>query len=499
MDPMSQHLLNMTRRHFFKKGAYGLGTAALASLLGSAASRALASPASSASSGVFAGSSPIGGLPDLPHFAPKAKRAIYLFMSGAPSQMDMFDYKPAMNDWFNKDLPDSVRGNQRLTTMTSGQTRFPIAPSKYAFQQCGKSGAWVSELLPHTRKIVDDIAIIKSVHTEAINHDPAITYICTGNQLPGRPSLGSWLSYGLGAESQNLPAFVVMTPSWTGRLDDQPLFNRLWGAGPLPSKHQGVALRAKGDPVLFINNPAGVDRQARKQMIDTVTALNQMQYEQVGDPETVARIAQYEMAYRMQASVPELTDLSGESKAVLDLYGPEVNTPGTFARSCLLARRMAERGVRFVQIFHRGWDQHFNVAGHLPNQCRDIDHGCFGLITDLKQRGMLDDTLVIWGGEFGRTIYSQGQLTKENYGRDHHPRNFTMWMAGGGIKPGIVYGDTDEFSYNITKDPVHINELNATILHLMGIDHRRLGIKFQGLDVRLTGVEPVDPVYNILT
>jgi hypothetical protein len=470
----------MTRRYFFASTALGLGTAALASLLpGRAEARA-------------------GGLPGVPHFAPKAKRAIHLFMNGGPSQMDMWDYKPKMNEMFDKDLPDSIRKGQRLTTMTSGQGRFPIAPSKYKFTQHGKAGVWVSELLPWTAKIVDEVALIKSVWTEAINHDPAVTYICTGHQLPGRPSLGSWLSYGLGSENSDLPAFVVMTPSWSAKRDAQALYNRLWGSGFLPSKHQGVALRPRGDPVLYLSNPPGVSAESRRKMLDTLAKLNQKQADEMADPETQARIAQYEMAFRMQTSVPELMDIRKEPKHILDLYGPDVHKPGTFAASCLLARRLVERGVRFTHIFHREWDQHFNIAGDLPLQCGDVDHACYGLITDLKQRGLLDDTLVIWGGEFGRTIYCQGQLTRQNYGRDHHPRCFTYWMAGGGVKPGITYGETDDFSYNVVKDPVHIHDLNATILNCLGIDHKKLTYKFQGLDMRLTGVEEHAPVKGIL-
>ncbi len=419
-------------------------------------------------------------------------------MNGGPAQMDLWDYKPKMNDWFDKELPDSIRKGQRLTTMTSGQARFPVAPSKYKFAQHGKAGRWVSELLPWTARTVDDIALIKSVNTEAINHDPAVTYICTGHQLPGRPSLGSWLSYGLGTLNANLPAFVVMTASWTGRKEAQAIYNRLWGSGVLPSKHQGVALRSQGDPVLFLSNPPGVDEHARRRMLDALARLNQKQFDEVGDPETQARIAQYELAFRMQTSVPELTDLTKEPKKILEMYGPDVHKPGTFSSSCLLARRLVERGVRFVQIFHRGWDQHANLPGDLPNQCRDVDQPCYALITDLKQRGLLDDTLVIWGGEFGRTIYCQGKLTRGNYGRDHHPRCFPTWLAGGGIKPGLVYGETDEFSYNVTENPVHIHDLNATILHCLGIDHRRLTVKFQGLDLRLTGVEEHSPVKAIL-
>jgi hypothetical protein len=486
MNPIHEHMQAMTRRHFFGRAALGLGTAALASLL---------------PPGLRAGETKVkasGGLPGLPHFAPKAKRAIYLFMNGGPSQMDLFDYKPKMSEQFDKDLPESIRKGQRLTTMTSGQTRFPVAPSKYKFAQHGQSGAWVSELMPYTAKIADDLCFIKSINTEAINHDPAVTFICTGHQLPGRASLGAWLSYGLGTMNENLPAFVVMTATWTGRKEAQAIYNRLWGSGFLPSKYQGVALRANGDPVLYLSNPPGVDADTRRTMLDALAKLNQKQYDEVADPETQARIAQYEMAFRMQSSVPELVDLSKEPTKVLDMYGPDVHKPGTFAASCLLARRLAERDVRFVQIFHRGWDQHGNLAGDLPNQCKDVDQACYALITDLKQRNLLDDTLVIWGGEFGRTIYCQGKLTKDNYGRDHHPRCFTIWMAGGGIKPGMTYGVTDDFSYNIVENPVHIHDMNATILHCLGIDHSKLTYKVQGLDMRLTGVEEHGPVKAIL-
>ena len=482
MHPLNEHIQTLTRRHFFGRTTLGLGTAALATLIPDRAGAATTT----------------GGLADLPHFAPKAKRAIYLFMNGGPSQLDMFDYKPALDQLFDKDLPESIRKGQRLTTMTSGQARFPLAPSKYKFAQHGQSGAWVSELMPWTAKMADKLAFIKSVNTEAINHDPAVTYICTGHQLPGRASLGAWLSYGLGTENSNLPAFVVMTASWTGRKEAQAIYNRLWGSGFLPSKHQGVALRSSGDPVLFLSNPAGVDAATRRRMLDALARLNQKQYDEVADPETQARIAQYEMAFRMQSSVPELMDLSREPKNVLDSYGPDVHKPGTFAASCLLARRLTERGVRFVQIFHRGWDQHFNISGDLPNQCRDVDQPCHALIRDLERRGLLDETLVVCGGEFGRTTYCQGKLTRENYGRDHHPRCFTVWMAGGGIKQGISYGKTDDFSYNIVENPVHIHDMNATILHCLGIDHRRLTFKSQGLDMRLTGVEEHRAVRAIL-
>lgn len=485
MDPVREHLQAVSRRHFFRQGAMGLGTAALGSLLPNAPHAA--------------GSTlPTPGLPSLPHFAPKAKRAIYLFMAGAPSQMDLFDYKPQLADWYDKDLPDSVRQGQRLTTMTSEQARFPIAPSKFKFRQHGQHGAWMSELLPYHGRMADDLAIVKSMYTEAINHDPAITYICTGNQLPGRASLGAWLSYGLGSLNDNLPSFVVITASWSGPREAQALYNRLWGSGFLPSKHQGVALRSQGDPVLFLSNPPGIEAEDRRRMLDSLARLNQQTLDEFGDPETQARITQYEMAFRMQSSVPDLTNMADEPKHILDMYGPDALKPGTFAASCLLARRMAERDVRFVQIFHRGWDQHKNIAVDLPDQCCDIDQPSWALIQDLKQRGMLEDTLVIWGGEFGRTTYCQGELTRENYGRDHHPKCFTVWLAGGGIKPGIVYGNTDDFSYNVAENPVHIHDLNATILNRLGIDHRRLAYRFQGLDVRLTGVERQQPVHDIL-
>jgi len=483
MNPIHQHMLSETRRHFFARGATGLGTAALASLLQSSAMAGngdAVAPADSLSS---------GEVPDyLKKYAPKAKRAIYLFMAGAPCQQDTFDYKPKMEEMFDKDLPESVRNGQRLTTMTSGQKRFPIAPSKFKFGQYGKSGAWISELLPHTAKMVDDICIVRSMHTEAINHDPAITYICTGDQLPGRPSLGSWLSYGLGSENKDVPAFMVMTPTWTGRKQAQALYNRLWGAGFLPSRYSGVSLRRQGDPVLYLSNPDGVSTTARRRMLDRLSEMNQRTLDRIGDPETQARIAQYEMAFKMQSSMPDLVNIDGESKSVLDMYGPDVTTPGTYAASCLLARRMLERDVRFVQIFHRGWDQHGNVAGDLPSQCKDVDQPSYALVQDLKERGLLEDTLVIWGGEFGRTVYSQGSLSKENYGRDHHPRCFSIWMAGAGIKPGLVYGATDDFSYNITENPVHIHDLNATILQQLGVDHERLTYRFQGRDFRLTDV-----------
>ena len=492
MDPIREHIELMTRRHFFGRTGLGLGTAALSTIL---AEHALGDTTPKV---LAPGAATTGGLPGLPHFPPKAKRAIYLFMNGGPAQLDLLDYKPKMDALYDKDLPDSIRKGQRLTTMTSGQARFPIAPSKYKFARHGQSGMWFSELLPWTARLADEIALVKTVWTEAINHDPAVTYICTGNQLPGRPSLGSWLSYGLGTLNQNLPAFVVMTASWSSTRPAQAIYNRLWGAGSLPTKHQGVALRSVGDPVLFLSNPQGVDASTRRRSLDAVNRLNHHEFDQFADPETQARIAQYEMAFRMQTSVPELADISSEPQHVLDMYGPDVHKPGTFARCCLLARRLAERDVRFVQIFHRGWDQHGNLPGDLPRQCKDVDQASFALVTDLKHRGLLDDTLVIWGGEFGRTVYCQGKLSRTDYGRDHHPKCFPVWLAGAGIKPGTVYGETDDFSYNVVANPVHIHDLNATILERLGIDHRRLSVKFQGLDLRLTGVEEHHPVKGIL-
>jgi hypothetical protein len=429
-----------------------------------------------------------------PHFAPKAKRVIYLFMSGAPSQLDMWDYKPQLQDWYDKDLPDSVRNGQRITTMTSGQKRFPIAPSTMKFRQYGEHGTWISETLPHTAGVIDDLAVIKTVNTEAINHDPAITYIQTGSQLPGRPSTGAWLSYGLGSMNANLPSFVVLHSTVNGGFGGQALYARLWGSGFLSTRHQGVALRSTGDPVLYLSNPNGISGTMRRKMLDNLAQLNQQRFDEIGDPEIQSRIAQYEMAYRMQTSVPELTDISDESQETLDLYGPEVTKPGTFAFNCLLARRMAERDVRFTQVFIRQWDQHGNLPRDIRRQCGIIDQPSAALIKDLKRRGMLDDTLVIWGGEFGRTVYCQGGLTMANYGRDHHPRCYTKWMAGAGIKGGIVYGETDDFSYNVVENPVHIHDLNATILHTLGVDHERLTYRHQGRDFRLTDVHG-----NVLT
>jgi uncharacterized protein DUF1501 len=426
-----------------------------------------------------------GALPGLPHFAPKAKRVIYLFQSGAPSQMELFDHKPKLKDLRATELPESIRQGQRLTGMTATQTSFPVAPSLFQFAQYGKSGAWISELMPHTAKIADELCFIKSMNTDAINHDPAITFFQTGFQLAGRPSIGAWLSYGLGSENKDLPAFVVMVS--TG-ISDQPLYDRLWGSGFLPTRYQGVKLRSGGDPVLYLSNPEGIDDGARRRFVEDLGKVNQLSLEEFGDPEIATRIAQYEMAYRMQSSVPDLTDLSKEPERVFELYGPDSRKPGTFAANCLLARRLAERGVRFIQLYHRGWDQHVKLPKNIAMQCRDTDQPSAALILDLKERGLLDDTLVVWGGEFGRTVYSQGKLTADDYGRDHHPRCFTIWMAGGGVKPGITYGETDDYCYNIAQDPVHVHDLHATILHCLGIDHTKLTFKFQGRHFRLTDV-----------
>ena len=479
MEPRSERLLQLTRRHFFGKAATGIGMAALASLLNEDAS------AADIGAAVSDGSS---GLPGLPHFPPTAKRVIYLFQSGGPSQMDLFDYKPRLKDLAKTELPGSVRMGQRLTGMSSSQASFPVAPSVFKFQQYGKSGAWVSELLPHMAKAVDDICVIKTMYTEAINHDPAVTFFQTGFQLAGRPSIGSWLSYGLGSENKDLPAFVVMISQGSGNPNDQPLADRQWGSGFLPTKYQGVKFRSAGDPVLFLSDPAGFNPRARRRFIDDLAQLNQVEQDDFGDPEIAARIAQYEMAYKMQASVPELTDFSKEPQQTFDLYGPDARKPGTFAANCLLARRLSERGVRFVQLFHRGWDQHTNLPKQIAGQAKDTDQACAALIQDLKQRGLLKDTLVVWGGEFGRTVYCQGKLTAEDYGRDHHPRCFTMWMAGGGVKPGMTLGETDDYCYNVVKDPVHVHDLHATILRCLGVDHTRLTYKFQGRHFRLTDV-----------
>ncbi len=470
MHPIHQRRSMLNRRSLLRGTLSALGGATLGALL---PREALADS---------------GGILPAPHFPPRAKRVISLFMSGGPSQQDMWDYKPLLRDRFDQDLPDSIRRGQRITTMTSGQTRFPVAPSKYSFAQHGESGQWISELLPYTAKIVDELAVIRSMYTEAINHDPAMTFFQSGSEQPGRPSLGAWLSYGLGSMNEDLPTYVVMTPTWTGRREAQALFSRLWGTGFLPTRHQGIALRSQGDPILYLSDPPGVSRDDRRSMLETIEALTEVDAARLGDPALHARLEQYEMAFRMQASVPELVDLGDEPESVLSLYGPDVHKPGTFSASALLARRLIERGTRFVQIYHRGWDQHFNVAQDLPNQCRDIDQACAGLILDLKQRGLLEDTLVLWGGEFGRTVYCQGPLTRENYGRDHHPRCFTWWMAGGGVRGGLSHGVTDDYCYNIVEDGVHVHDLNATILYLLGIDHERLTYRFQGRDFRLTDV-----------
>lgn len=477
----------VSRRYFCREGSHLLGTAALWSLMGNSGSAAAAKPGSTGQ---------LGAMPT--HFPPKAKHIIYLHMVGGPSQLDLYDYKPVMQDWFDKDLPDSVRMGQRLTTMTSGQARFPIAPSKYQFEQVGECGMWVTELLPWTKKMVDDMVFIRSMHTEAINHEPAISYMQTGNQLSGRPCLGSWMSYGLGSLNDDLPTFVVMIARPSNTEQVQAISARLWSSGYLPGEHAATSFRTSGDPILYINNPAGVPAGVRRTTLDGLNALNELTYRELGDPETHTRIQQYELAFRMQSSVPELTDLASEPASTYDLYGEAAKKPGTFANTALLARRMVERGVRFVQIYHNNWDTHSNVKGRLPDQCRDVDQPCYGLIQDLKQRGLFEDTLVIWGGEFGRTIYSQGGLSKDNYGRDHHPRCFTMWMAGGGTKGGTIYGETDDFSYNIVRDPVHIRDFHATVLQLLGYDHERFTFKYQGLDQKLTGVLPARVITDLL-
>ena len=488
VDPRREHDLMLTRRQLFGRGALGLGTAAMAGLLGD---------------DLLAENK---GLPDLPHHTPKAKRVIYLFMSGGPSHLDLWDYKPGLVDKYGEQLPEHVRDGQRVTGMTANQkSGLPICPSKYKFtkQDNNADGVWVSELLPHTASVAKELCVVHSTFTEAINHDPAITYIQTGSQTPGRPSLGAWLSYGLGTDNENLPHYVVMHAH--SNHAEQSLFNRLWGTGFMPAVHQGMLLRSQGDPVLFLSNPKGVSRKDRRAQLDALAAIIQGQADSFGDPEVLARIKQHEMAYRMQMSVPELMDMSKETEETFKLYGDAAKTPGSFAACCLTARRLAERGVRNIQIFHRGWDAHGNLVGEHGSQCKDVDQACAALIKDLKQRGMLDETLVIWGGEFGRTVYCQGGLGKENYGRDHHPRCFSTWMAGGGIKPGITYGKTDEYGYNIadehgqpldpqptheswTPGTMHIHDLNATILHQMGINHERLTYRYQGRDFRLTDV-----------
>ena len=475
---MNQHAAPhdlIARRQFFNRSASGIGTAALASLLnpqlfGDDRSKQL-------------------GVLKKTHFPARAKRVIYLFMHGGPSQMELFDYKPLLRKMQGTELPDSVRGNQRLTGMTSKQKTLPIAaPQQFEFKQHGKSGAWISNLMPNLAKVSDEICFIKSLETEAINHDPAVTYLQTGHQQPGRPSLGAWASYGIGSENADLPAFTVLISQGSAARPSDPLYARLWGTGFLPSSHQGVNFRKSGDPVLYLSNPPGIDAATRRRMLDGLAKLNRKSFEAFGDPEIETRIAQYELAYRMQTSVPELTDLTGETQQTFDLYGDDARRPGTFAANCLIARRLAERGTRFIQLYHRGWDQHYNLPSDIRLQSQDVDRACAALVTDLRQRGLLDETLIVWGGEFGRTVYSQGKLTSTDYGRDHHGRCFTMWLAGGGIKPGISYGETDDYSYNVVRDPVHVHDLNATILRCLGIDHERLTFKFQGRQYRLTDV-----------
>ena len=480
-NPLEENQRLTTRRNLLGRSTTGLGALAVSSLLGREAMGANLLQ---------------GGDSSVPHFAPRAKRVIYMFMSGGPSHIDLFDYKPAMRELHGKELPESIRRGQRLTTMTSGQTSFPCVAPMFDFKRHGQHQTWVSELLPHTAKIVDDICLIKSMKTEAINHDPAITYINTGSQQPGKASMGSWLSYGLGSMNRNLPDYVVMISRGQGNL--QALYARLWGSGFLPSQHQGVKFRSGADPVLYLKNPEGIDRATRRRMLDGIERINRAKLAETADPEIEARISQYEMAYRMQTSVPDLMDLSDEPDSTFELYGQDARKPGTYAANCVLARRMAERDVRFIQLFHRGWDGHNNLPGEIRGQCKDTDQASAGLLTDLKRRGLLDDTLVIWGGEFGRTIYSQGNLTETNHGRDHHGRCFTTWIAGAGIKPGIEHGATDDFSYNITRDPVHINDLNATILQQLGIDHQRFTYPYQGLEQRLSGVEGARVVNGIL-
>lgn len=491
VNDLRQTILNtqaqLSRRDLLANAGRPLGAAALASLIGGGVATAADMQANADAN---------GGLPELPHFAQKAKRVIYLFMCGGPSHIDTWDYKPEIRSIHGQELPESIRNGQRITTMTSGQKAFPCVAPMFKFSRHGQNGTWVSEILSHTAKHVDDITLVKSVHTEAINHDPAITFINTGVQQPGKASMGAWVSYGLGSPNRNLPSYVVMISKGPGQ--KQALYSRLWGSGFLPSQHQGVALRAGNSPVLYLNDPDGIDRSTRRRMLDRIAAINQETYSSLGDPETLARIAQYEMAFRMQTSVPGLMDLNSETAETKALYGPDVETPGSFARNCVIARKLAEQGVPFVQLFHRGWDQHGSLPKLIRGQCESIDHPVSGLITDLKQRGMFEDTLIVWGGEFGRTIYSQGTLTADNHGRDHHGRCFTMWMAGAGIKRGFEFGKTDDYCYNIVENPVHIRDMNATILNQLGIDHNRLTFRYQGLDQKLTGAEPAAVVQDLL-
>lgn len=472
----------LDRRDFLTKTGLGLGAIALGSLFGFEAANAKKTAGASLTNEEMQAEI----LKALPHLAPKAKRVVYLFMSGGPSQLETFDYKPKLASLQGTQLPESVRGGQRLTSMSANQSILPVASSVFGFKQYGKSGTWVSDLLPHTAKVVDELCIIKSVFTDHINHDPAITFFQTGNQLPGRPSIGSWISYGLGSENKNLPSFIVLVSKDAAK--DQPLYARLWGNGFLPTEHQGVQFRSGKDPVLFLNNPEGYDAADRREMLDYLKKLNELQNQSIGDPEIEARIAQYEMAFRMQTSVPEVMDIADEPDEVFELYGPNSRDQGTFAANCLLARKLLEKDVKFVQLYHQGWDQHGNLPEGIENQCKATDQATAALIVDLKRRGMLEDTLVIWGGEFGRTVYSQGKLDSKNYGRDHHPRCFSMWMAGAGTKPGISYGETDDFSYNIIKNPVHVHDFQATLMHQLGIDHERFTFKNQGRRYRLTDV-----------
>jgi len=476
MNPLQEYNDLINRRQFMRRSAMGLGAAAMGSLV-------------SRTHGAASGA----------HFPARAKRVIFLFMAGAPSQLDLFDYKPELRKRFKQPLPESITQGQRVTAMTKGKAKL-VAPSMFKFNPHGKNGVHLSELLPHLGSVIDDICIIKSTNTDAINHDPGKTLFCTGTEIPGKASMGAWLSYGLGRVNENLPDFVVLNSAfWTGGTGNvQALYSRLWGSGFLPSKHQGVAFQPSGDPVLFLSNPAGVSRKARRQMLDLVMRLNREHLEKAGDPEIQTTIAQQEMAFRMQVSVPELTDLAGEPEHILDMYGPEVRKSGSFARNCLLARRMAERDVRFIQLFHRGWDHHVGLPKKIRGQAYDVDQPCAALLKDLKQRGLLEDTLVVFGGEFGRTTYGQGGLEETNYGRDHHPRCFSTWMAGAGIKGGITHGETDDFSYNVVKDPVHVRDFNATILHQLGLDHNRLTFPFLGLDQKLTGVNEAHVVKEIL-
>ncbi|MEM9648687.1 MAG: DUF1501 domain-containing protein [Bacteroidota bacterium] len=476
--------INLNRRAFLGKTALGVGGVALGSLLGCNFYKKEGELLTKAD-----GPMGIKGILNSPHHAAKIKRVIYLFQSGGPSQLELFDYKPLLNQRRGEDLPESIRNGQRLTGMTSGQDSFPLVGSNFGFKQYGKNGTWVSDLLPYTAKMVDDLCIVKSMYTEAINHDPAVTFFQTGSQQPGRPSIGSWLSYGLGSENENLPAFTVLLSRGSGRPNGQPLYTRLWGNGFLHSLHQGVQFRAAKDPVLYLNDPKGISKSTKRAILDNLAELNEKQYQEFGDSEIQSRIAQYEMAYRMQTSVPEVINTENEPEYIYKMYGADAKIPGTYAANCLLARRLAEQDVRFIQLYHMGWDQHDNLPSAIEKQAKDVDQASAALVADLKQRGMLEDTLVIWGGEFGRTNYSQGLLTDTNYGRDHHPRCFTMWMAGGGIKPGIVYGETDDFGYNITENPVHVHDFQATLLHLLGIDHERLTYKYQGRRFRLTDVE----------